>query len=291
VLRHVPYLRVANVQRGHLDLDEVKTIEATEAEVAELRLLVGDILLNEGGDRDKLGRGWIWEGQLAECIHQNHVFRARPIVDDLQSKYVSHYANHLGQSFFIDQGKQTTNLASVSMSRVRRFPIALPPAREQAAIIELVNTRFARTVSVDVATTASAKQLTALDGSMLATAFRGGLVAQDPSDEPAELVLARVLASSGGAPTAKLPRAGEAGGTRTKTRVENSMLTRKDVPQNHLSSILKQRGALTAEVLWKTSQLDIDAFYEQLKDEEARSLLRENRGDSANDPRLLESAT
>jgi type I restriction enzyme, S subunit len=75
--RTIPYLRVANVQRGYLDLSEVKTIEAPDADIKDLRLMPGDILFNEGGDRDKLGRGWLWEGQLPECIHQNHVFRAR----------------------------------------------------------------------------------------------------------------------------------------------------------------------------------------------------------------------
>src|SRR5262249_28337839 len=67
VVRAVPYLRVANVQRGYLDLDEIKDIEATDAEIEELQLLRGDVLFNEGGDRDKLGRGWIWAEQLPLC--------------------------------------------------------------------------------------------------------------------------------------------------------------------------------------------------------------------------------
>ena len=69
------------------------------------------------------------------------------------------------------------------------------------------------------------------------------------------------------------------------------MLTRKDVQGSpHLTTILKERGPLTAEALWSASQLDIDDFYEQLKDEEARGLLREKRGDSSNAPRTLEAA-
>src|SRR5581483_2740257 len=76
-MREVPYLRVANVQRGWLDLSEMKNIVATERRITELRLQPGDVLFNEGGDRDKLGRGWVWDGQIEECIHQNHVFRAR----------------------------------------------------------------------------------------------------------------------------------------------------------------------------------------------------------------------
>src|SRR5205085_6907961 len=109
-LRPVPYLRVANVQRGFLDLGEVSKIDATEEEVAELRLEEGDVLFNEGGDRDKLGRGWIWRGELPDCIHQNHVFRARIRSGLADPKYLSWYGNSAGQAYFIAEGKQTTNL-------------------------------------------------------------------------------------------------------------------------------------------------------------------------------------
>jgi type I restriction enzyme S subunit len=60
----VPYLRVANVQRGHLDLSEIKTISVERNAATSLRLEKGDVLLNEGGDRDKIGRGWIWNGEI-----------------------------------------------------------------------------------------------------------------------------------------------------------------------------------------------------------------------------------
>jgi type I restriction enzyme, S subunit len=108
----LPYLRVANVMRGYLDLDEIKTIRVEkERDLLE----VGDILFNEGGDRDKLGRGWIWEGQIPKCIHQNHVFRAR-LVDQslLDARLVSHWGNTFGQHFFLTHGIQTTNLASIN---------------------------------------------------------------------------------------------------------------------------------------------------------------------------------
>jgi type I restriction enzyme S subunit len=103
--RLVPYLRVANVQRGHLDLAEIKVIDVPQADVEELRLQHGDILFNEGGDRDKLGRGWIWEGQLPECIHQNHVFRARLFSDELSGKMVSWWGNTFGRNYFLREGK------------------------------------------------------------------------------------------------------------------------------------------------------------------------------------------
>jgi type I restriction enzyme S subunit len=134
-VRSVPYLRVANVQRGYIDLREVKEIITTEDEIQELALKPGDILFNEGGDRDKLGRGWVWNAELSECIHQNHVFRARLHVPELNPKLVSWYANTFGQKFFFDEGKHTTNLASISMSKLKGLPVPIPPPAEQTRIV------------------------------------------------------------------------------------------------------------------------------------------------------------
>lgn len=55
----MPYLRVANVQDGYLDLREIKTIKVEASQVSRYRLCTGDILMTEGGDADKLGRGHI----------------------------------------------------------------------------------------------------------------------------------------------------------------------------------------------------------------------------------------
>ena len=74
----VPYLRVANVQDGYLDLNDVATMAVPTADLNRYRLQIGDVLMNEGGDFDKLGRGHVWHGQIDPCIHQNHVFAVRP---------------------------------------------------------------------------------------------------------------------------------------------------------------------------------------------------------------------
>ncbi|MBS0533262.1 MAG: restriction endonuclease subunit S, partial [Proteobacteria bacterium] len=75
--REVPYLAVVNVQDRKLDLSTVKAIEASEEEISRYRLRDGDLLLTEGGDPDKLGRGTLWACELPEVIHQNHIFRVR----------------------------------------------------------------------------------------------------------------------------------------------------------------------------------------------------------------------
>src|SRR5213075_2977876 len=87
-------------------LSQVKSIVVERASAERLRLVAGDLLLNEGGDRDKIGRGWVWDGTIPDMIHQNHVFRVRLHSKLLNPFFVSHYANEMGRQFFIDEGKQ-----------------------------------------------------------------------------------------------------------------------------------------------------------------------------------------
>ena len=172
----VPYLRVANVQRGHLVLDEIKTMEVESARLADLSLKKGDILFNEGGDRDKLGRGWIWEGQIDPCITQNHVFRASPYdLEAILPRFLSHWGNTFGQQFFLDEGTQTTNLASINKGVLSSFPVPLPPLAEQHQIVAEVE---ARTTAIDHLEAELNRQITRsnrLRQSALAAAFRGTL--------------------------------------------------------------------------------------------------------------------
>jgi restriction endonuclease S subunit len=143
-LVEVPYLRVANVQRGWLDLDNVAAIRVPPAKAEALRLQPGDVLFNEGGDRDKLGRGWVWDGQIPDCIHQNHVFRARLHSSDVLPKFLSHYGNSVGSRWFESAGRQTTNLASISLTALRKLPIPMPPAEEQRKIVEILEGHLSR---------------------------------------------------------------------------------------------------------------------------------------------------
>jgi len=136
----VPYLRVANVQRGSLDLSQVKTIGVRKADVERYRLKDQDILMTEGGDWDKLGRAAIWADQIPRCIHQNHLFRLRVPTDDLMPDWVVLYANSApGRKFFEDCSKQTTNLASINMTQLRSCPLPLPPLAEQHRIVAKVD--------------------------------------------------------------------------------------------------------------------------------------------------------
>lgn len=220
VLRKVPYLRVANVQRGYLDLSEIKEIEATAEEIAELRLVPGDVLLIEGGNREHLGRGWIWQGEIAECIHQNHIFRARFWDRGMEPKFFSWYANHAGQSYFSAEASQTVNLASINLTKLSKLQVMVPPLAEQCRIVAKVEELLAR---VSAARDRLSKAATLLgfdlapkgEGSLtqaiLAKAFHGELVPTEAElarregrdYEPASALLERIRAeraASGGGP-------------------------------------------------------------------------------------------
>lgn len=135
----LPYLRVANVQDGFLDLTEVKTIRVPIAQIEKYQLQVGDVLMNEGGDFDKLGRGTVWHSEIELCLHQNHVFKVRPSEGQLSSDYLAYVSSSpYGKAFFVLASKQSTNLASINSTQLRSFPIPLPPYCEQVRIQESI---------------------------------------------------------------------------------------------------------------------------------------------------------
>lgn len=135
----LPYLRVANVQDGHIDLSEIKHITVSEHQVARYALQVGDVLMTEGGDFDKLGRGAVWKGQITPCLHQNHVFSVRPDQAQILSAFLAAYCESAaGKRYFLSCSKQTTNLASINSTQLKEMPIVVPPLPEQQRIIAVL---------------------------------------------------------------------------------------------------------------------------------------------------------
>ncbi|MDD2336129.1 MAG: restriction endonuclease subunit S [Geobacteraceae bacterium] len=133
----VPYLRVANVQDGYFDLNEVKTVRVSQSQFEKLQLRHGDVLMNEGGDFDKLGRGSVWQEEIKPCVHQNHVFRVRPRNGQLRSFYLAFWSqSEAGKKYFVLSSKQSTNLASINSTQLNRFPVAVPTLNEQELIEE-----------------------------------------------------------------------------------------------------------------------------------------------------------
>lgn len=171
-LREVPYLAVANVQDKKLDLTAVKTIEATDAEIARWHLQRNDLLLTEGGDPDKLGRGSLWREELPEAIHQNHVFRVRPDTSQVDPTYLNWtVGSRRGKAYFLRSAKQTTGIASINSTQLKAFPLELPPKDVQE--------RFAQRIraidSMRGHHCTALAELDALFASIQSRAFRGEL--------------------------------------------------------------------------------------------------------------------
>ena len=135
-----PYLRVANVQDGYLDLDDIAEIEIPFKEAGRYDLRAGDVLLTEGGDFDKLGRGYVWESQISGCLHQNHIFAVRPNQASLRPQFLSALmSSGYGRAYFTATSKQSTNLASTNSTKLGNFPLPLPDTDEQDGILRHIS--------------------------------------------------------------------------------------------------------------------------------------------------------
>ena len=186
----LPYLRVANVQDGFLDLDEIKEIETLPEDLEKYHLEYGDILFTEGGDRDKLGRGTVWRNNIEKCVHQNHVYRARLYYLGVSCEYISLATkSEYAKAYFFANASQTVNLASINITSLGNLPLPMPVEEEQKEIVYRVQTLFKFADQIAQQYQEVKVQLDQLDQSILAKAFRGELVSQDLNDEPASLLL------------------------------------------------------------------------------------------------------
>lgn len=138
-----PYLRVANVQAGYVDLGTVTNVTVPRETARRCALRTGDVLMTEGGDLDKLGRGTVWRGELPDCLHQNHVFALRPEVDRLDGDYLALMTRTVhGRNYFESTGSKTTNLASTNSSKILSFPIPLPSVSRQRELVRTARMRL-----------------------------------------------------------------------------------------------------------------------------------------------------
>ena len=134
-----PYLRVANVQDGYFDLSEIKEVEVLPSDIQKFMLHQGDVLMTEGGDFDKLGRGSVWNCQIENCIHQNHIFRVRPNTDKILPEFLNAVTgSQRGKRYFLSSSKQTTGIASINKTQLSAFPMILPPIELQKQFVSSV---------------------------------------------------------------------------------------------------------------------------------------------------------
>lgn len=174
--RKVPYLRVANVKDGHLDLSDIKEIDATDNDVKKCLLKYGDLLLTEGGDPDKLGRGTFWEEQIPECLHQNHIFRVRFDLNKFSPQFAAYqFGSAYGKDYFLAHAKQTTGIATINQKVLGNFPFLIPPFEEQKQIAKAIKAKIDEANVLITHLESQLAEIEALPSAVLGQAFAGGV--------------------------------------------------------------------------------------------------------------------
>jgi type I restriction enzyme S subunit len=135
-----PYVGVANVYRGRLDLSVLKQFELAPGELDRRRLEPGDLLIIEGnGSFSEIGRCAKWNGEIADCVHQNHVIRCRPL-DTRISDFVLLFLNSPDGTRTMQRLAITSSgLYSLSVGKIRQIEFPLPPLAEQRRIVAKVD--------------------------------------------------------------------------------------------------------------------------------------------------------
>lgn len=199
-----PFLRVANVGRGSLDLAEVHEIELFGSELDRLRLQKGDLLVVEGnGSASQIGRLAIWDGSIANCVHQNHLIRHRPHNSVLPEWVALFWNSPEGAAQVSSVASSTSGLYTLSVGKIGKIPIPVPSLEIQRLIIEEVERVLSDIDGIEREVTASLRASLALRQSVLVRAFSGQLVPPDPSDEPASVLLERIRTERAAKPAAR----------------------------------------------------------------------------------------
>ena len=189
-----PYLRAANVTWSGVSLDDIKEMNFNDREFERYRLEPGDLLLNEAsGTPNEVGKPVIWDGEIEECCFQNTLLRLRPREVNLDYLYWYCYLSALTGRF--GEAGRGVNIRHLGKRGLSRFPIPVAPRSEQTLIAGDITKRFDQMESLHQLVEDARKRVGMLRRSVLAEAFAGRLVPQDPDDEPASVLLERIAAS------------------------------------------------------------------------------------------------
>jgi len=282
-------VKISAVTWGTFDDSESKTLPSDKIAPESTRIAVGDFLISRANTLELVGACVIVEQVTRPVYLSDKVLRL--VMNDADKKWLLFWLrSEKGRSQIerLASGNQLS-MRNLTQANLKSIVVRLPDKDERNELIRRVETLFAYADRLEAQYQKALTHLGRLTPALLDKAFRGELVPQDPNDEPASVLLERIRSEISKTQPRKTKRLIEFIPS-LHSVVPVAMLTRKEIQPSHLSAILKERGSLTAESLWTASQLDIDDFYDQLKDEEAQGLLRETRGADPNAARLLEVA-
>lgn len=201
----VPVLRMGNIQRGEIDWSSLKYLPPDHAEFPYLFLQAGDVLFNRTNSFELVGKSAVFRGSDRPVSYASYLIRLRcsAILPDLLVRYVN---SQYGRAWIDQVASQQVGQANVNGSKLKALGVPLPPPAEQVEMLRLLDIAFARADRLEAEAARARALLDRLESSLLAKAFRGELVPQDPNDEPAQTLLDRIRTQRAAAPKVKRGR-------------------------------------------------------------------------------------
>jgi type I restriction enzyme, S subunit len=219
----VGVLRIPNIQRGHIALEDIKFADFNEGELGALRLEAGDILvIRSNGSLDLVGRSAVVDHAALGMLFAGYLIRLRVDRTLIDPQFIQLYLRTAETRTLVERlAKSTSGVNNINSTQIKGLPLLRPSLDEQREIVCRVDTAFAWIDRLSSEATNARKLIGHLDQAVLAKAFQGELVPQDPSDEPASVLLQRITEerrvtpalrrnggeAASGAPTGRRPRA------------------------------------------------------------------------------------
>ena len=190
-----PYLRVANVFEDRIDTSSIMEMHFEEAEFDKYRLRDGDVLLNEGQSPELLGRPAIYRGEPPGVAFTNSLIRFVTGPGVMPEWALLVFRRHMHAGRFMWESRITTNIAHLALGRFRTVEFPIPPLKIQQELVAATRASLSSIDQTIVQIQSARAKANGIRRAVLAAAFSGQLVPQDPSDEHASLLLERIAAS------------------------------------------------------------------------------------------------
>ena len=273
-----PYLRVQNIFEDRIDLSDVMEMDFSGADLQRYLLHPGDILLNEGQSPQYLGRPAMYRGQVSgEVCFTNFLIRFQAGDSVLPEFALLVFRHYMHSGRYVSEGTITTNIAHLSAGRFGEVEFPLPSPDEQAEIVRRAQDLFTLADQLEARLTTARKVVDRLTPALLARAFRGELVPQDPSDEPASVLLERIRAARQAEAAAGKPSL--RGRRKAAINPDQIAMDAAPVPPDFLAGLLRECGALSERALLAVSELEPQRFQQQLYGELESGTAREVQAD------------